>query len=223
MTTLAYSAYGTQVRLSDGIPLAPLTITAATNTAPILITTSTPHGVVDVSYGDITGIVGNAGGNGSWVLEFVTTTQLRLRNSIGNGTYTSGGALTKVGTFASIAELTNVDGAGSRTDLIDVSSHDGSGYSSEISTLKRTNTMTLSVNLVPTHATHNATTGLFYLYNSSAYRHWLLVLPPYPGTGVRAAGHLYGVVAYYTLSMPVTAAQQAQMELAFDGAFTWTS
>jgi hypothetical protein len=223
VTTLAYSAYGTQVRLSDGVPLAPITITAATNTAPIVITTSAAHGVIDVSYGEIAGVVGNAGANGGWVIEAVSPTQLRLRNSVGNGTYTGGGALTKVGTFASIAELTNVDGAGSRTDLIDVSSHDGSGYSSEIATLKRTNTMTLSVNLVPDHPTHNETTGLFYLYNSSAYRHWLLVLPPYPGTGVRAAGHLYGVVSYYTMAIPVTAAQQAQMELAFDGKFEWTS
>jgi hypothetical protein len=142
---------------------------------------------------------------------------------VGNGTYTSGGTLTKVGTFASIAELTNVQDAGSRVDMIDVSSHDGSGYSSEIASLKRTNAMRLSINLVPDAPTHDETTGLLSLYNSGAARDWLLVLPPYPGTGVKATGHLHGVVSYYTLPLPVNGAVTAEMELAFQGAFTWTS
>jgi hypothetical protein len=223
MPSAAYSAYGSQVRVGDGIPLAALTINAATNTAPILVTTTAAHGVVDVSYATIVGVVGNAGANGSWVVEFVTTTQLRLRNSIGNGTYTSGGTLTKVSTFASIAELTNVQEAGSRTDVIDVSAHDGNQYSSEISTLKRTNTMRLSINLAPDHATHNETTGLLSLYNSGVRRDWLLVLPPYPGTGRKAAGHLYGSVSYYTMPLPVNGAVTAEMELAFDGPFDWGS
>jgi hypothetical protein len=221
VSTFAYSAYGTQVRLGDGIPLAPISVTAATNASPIVVTTASPHGVVDVSYATITGAVGNAAANGGWVVEAVNTTQLRLRNSIGNGTYTGGGTLTRESTFASIAELTNVQDAGSRTDLIDVSAHDGSGYSSEIASLKRTNTMRLDVNLVPSHATHNVATGLLGLYASSTYRHWLLVLPPYPGTGVKATGHLYGVVAYYTMGLVVSGAQQAQLELAFDGVFDW--
>jgi hypothetical protein len=223
MSTQAYSAYGTQVRVGDGIPLAVLTINAATNTAPILVTTTAAHGVIDVSYATIAGVVGNAGANGSWVVEAVTTTQLRLRNSVGNGTYTSGGTLTKVSTFASIAELTNVQDAGSRTDVIDVSAHDGSGYSSEIATLKRTNTMRLSVNLAPDHPTHDEVTGLLSLYNSGARRDWLLVLPPYPGTGRKATGHLYGAVTYYTMPLPVAGAVTAEMELSFDGAFSWTS
>lgn len=223
MSTQAYSAYGTAVRVGDGIPLAALTINAATNTAPILVTTTAPHGVVDVSYAEITGVVGNAGANGSWVVEAVTTTQLRLRNSVGNGTYTSGGTLTKVSTFASIAELTNVQDAGSRTDLIDVSAHDQNGYSSQIPSFKRTNTMRLDVNLAPDAPTHDEVTGLLSLYNSKAYRHWLLVLPPYPATGRKATGHLYGVVAYYTMPLPVGGAVTAQFELAFDGAFVFTS
>jgi hypothetical protein len=223
MTTRAYSAYGSQVRLGDGVALAALNVTAATNTAPIVITTSAAHGVVDLTYVTITGVVGNAGCNGSWVAEFVNTTQLRLRGSIGNGTYTSGGTVTRVSTFASIAELTNVQDAGSRTDLIDVSAHDQNGYSSQIPTLKRTNAMRLDINLVPAHATHDKTTGLLSLYNSKAYRHWLLVLPPYPGTGLKAAAHVFGAVSYYTMGLVVTGAQQAQFELAFDGAFEFTS
>lgn len=223
MATQGYSAYGTQVRLSDGVVLGPNAITGASNAAPILVTTATGHGVIDVSWGTIAGIIGNVAANGGWILEPVTATQLRLRGSVGNGTYAGGGTLTIPGTFASIAELTNVQDAGSRTDLIDVSSHDGNGYSSEIPTLKRTNTMRLDINLVPDHPTHDETTGLLSLYNSGVRRDWLLVLPPYPGTGVKATGHLYGAVTYYTLPLPVTGAVQAQMELSFDGAFTWAS
>ncbi len=223
MPTNAYSAYGTQIRLSDGVVLAPWNITGATNATPIVITTATPHNVPDVSYGTVTGVTGNAGANGSWVVETVTPTTLKLRGSVGNGTYAGGGLFTRTANYATIAELTNVTDAGSRTDLIDVSSHDGFGYSSEIPTLKRTNHMRLDINLVPDHATHDEVTGLLSLYNSGVQRDWLLVLPPYPGTGVRAAGHLYGAVIYYTLPLPVAGAVQAQLELAFDGKFDFQS
>lgn len=222
MATQAYSAYGTQVRIGDGVPLAPLTVTNASNSTPITITTSAPHGVVDVSYATVSGVLGNTGANGSWVVETVTPTTLRLRNSVGTGAYTSGGILTRQSTFAYIAELTDVQGAGSTTDLIDTSAHDGSGYSSQITTLKRTNTLQLNVNLVPGHPTHDEDTGLLSLYNSSAMRHWLLVLPPYPATGVRATGHMYAFVSYYTETLAVNGVVAAQFELATDGAFTWS-
>ena len=113
--------------------------------------------------------------------------------------------------------------AGTRTDIIDVSAHDGSGYSSEIATLKRTNTMRLSINLAPDHPSHDENTGLLSLYNSKAYRDWLLVLPPYPGTGRKAVGHLLGLVSYYTMPLPVAGAVTAELELAFDGKFDWTA
>lgn len=223
MPTQGYSAYGTQIRVGDGVPLAALTITGATNATPIVVTTSAAHGVVDVSYGTVAGVVGNLGANGSWVLEAVTTTTLRLRNSVGTGAYTSGGTLTKLSTFASIASLTNVQDAGSRTDLVDCSSHDGNGYSSQIPTLKRTNRLRLDVNLVPSHATQSDTTGLLFIHRTKAYRHWLLVLPPYPVTGQKGTGHLYGTVSYLTTGAPVNDVQKAQFELAFDGEFQWTS
>lgn len=223
MPTAAYSAYGTQVRIGDGIPLAPLTIVSATNATPIVVATSTPHGVPlgDVTYATITGVGGNTAANGSWVIEATTGTAFELRNSAGNGLYTSGGTLTIQSTFAYIAELTDVQGAGSTTDLVDTSAHDGSGYSSQIPTLKRTNQMQLSVNLVPGHPTHDEDTGLLSLYNSSVYRHWLLVLPPYPITGQRSTAHVYGLVAYYTENLPVNGIVAAQFTLAFDGEFLW--
>jgi hypothetical protein len=220
MPTSAYSAYGTEMRLSDGVAIG-VPITAATWTTPIVITTLTQHLIADVGYGTVVGVLGNPAANGAWILEAVTPFTLRLRGSVGNGVYTSGGNLVLAGTFAPIAELRDVQDAGSRTDLIDVSSHDGDQYSSEIPTLKRTNTIRLDINYVVDHPTHNETTGLMALYETGERRDWLLVLPPYPGTGVKAAGHLYGAVTYYTMPLPVNGAVQQQVELAFDGALTW--
>jgi hypothetical protein len=169
MATQAYSAYGTQLRVGDGTPLAALTITGATNATPIVVTTSTNHGVTDVSYAIVAGVGGNTAANGSWVVERVSNTTLTLRNSVGNGAYTSGGTLTLQSTFASIAELTNVQDAGSRTDLVQVDAHDGNGYSSEIPTLKRTNQIRLDTNLAVDDPTHDIEDGLLSLYDSSEY------------------------------------------------------
>lgn len=221
MATQAYSAYGTSVRVSDGNP-GILTVTNATNATPIVITTSAPHGIVDVGWVTVANVVGNVAANGQWVAQRVDNTSLILRGSVGSGAYTSGGTATVPGSFASIAELRNVTDAGSRTDLIDVSSHDSGGYSSEIGSLKRTNQMQLDVNLVPDAASHDATTGLLALYNSGVRRDWMLVLPPYPATGVKAAAHVLGSVVYYTMNLPVTAALQAQFTLAFDGELRWS-
>lgn len=229
MTTAAYSAYGTELRLSNGIPSAQGPLTDATNATPIVVTTLAPHGVIDVGWVTVAGVVGNTGANGQWIADAVSTTTLRLRGSVGNGAYVSGGTVQLAGEFFAIAELRDVQDAGSRTDLLDVSAHDQDGYSSEIPTLKRTNHLRLDVNYVPDHPTHDETFGLMALYNSGAQRDWLLVLPPYPmafgppSGGVKAVGHLYGSVVYYTLPLPVNGAVQAQVELAFDGEFRWSA
>ena len=75
------------------------TITAASNTTPITITTSTPH---QISQGggwrvDISGVGGNTAANGSWVATYVNSTQFTLDNSVGNGAYTSGGTASVYG------------------------------------------------------------------------------------------------------------------------------
>ena len=222
MPSQAFAAYGSQVRLGDGIALAPLTITSASNATPIIVTTSGAHGIVDVSYVTITGVLGNTAANGAWIAQQVSPTALALRLSVGNGAYTSGGTLTRVSTFASIAEIRAVNDAGSRADLIDVSAMDGNGYSSEIPVIKRTQAMRLDVNLAPQDPTHAVATGLLGLYNSGTYRHWLLVLPPATVGAPKATGHLFGFVDYYTVNLPVNGAVGAEFELAFDGALTWT-
>jgi hypothetical protein len=72
-------------------PPAPATaITAASNSSPIVITTSgtaPPSGTQVV----VSGVQGNPGANGIWTVTNLTSTTFSLNNSSGNGTYTSGG------------------------------------------------------------------------------------------------------------------------------------
>ena len=105
MPTAALAAYGISLRIGNGVPLAPLTITGATNATPIVVTTSTAHGIADVSYATVAGVGGNTGANGTWVVSAVDATHLTLRGSVGNGAYTTGGTLTPQDTFLAIRTL----------------------------------------------------------------------------------------------------------------------
>src|ERR1043166_1632519 len=135
MPTQAISAYGIQVRLGDGVALSALTISGATNATPIVVTPTPAHGITDVSYATVAGVGGNTAANGTWVVERVTTTTLKLRNSVGNGAYTSGGSLTPTDTFTVIAELTNAEDIGINATLVDVSAHDGNGWGGSVSVM----------------------------------------------------------------------------------------
>jgi hypothetical protein len=68
-----------------------------------------------------------------------------------------------------IPELINIDGLGSRTDLVDVSAHDGSGYSSEIATIKRNNPITATMNYVPGNTVQNSLKAQYDAGTSTSY------------------------------------------------------
>lgn len=68
-----------------------LTITAATNTAPIVITTSAAHGLASNQFVRIAGSVGNTAANGIFIITVVSGTTFSLNASTGNGVWTSGG------------------------------------------------------------------------------------------------------------------------------------
>jgi hypothetical protein len=53
-----------------------------------------------------------------------------------------------------IPELRNATDIGTTLAMVDVTSHDGSGWSSDISTLKRGKPITLEMNFIPSNATH---------------------------------------------------------------------
>ncbi len=68
-----------------------LSVSGATNATPIVITTSTAHGLTTGDEVVISGVVGNTAANGLWKITVLTTTTFELDGSTGNGAYTSGG------------------------------------------------------------------------------------------------------------------------------------
>lgn len=71
-------------------------ITGATNATPIVVSTSLAHGY---STGDvvlITGATGNTAANGIWKVTVTSSTQFSLDDSSGNGTWSSGGAISPI-------------------------------------------------------------------------------------------------------------------------------
>lgn len=68
-------------------------ITAATNAAPVVITTSTDHGCATGDLVRIMDATGNTGANGLWRVRVTSPTQMVLAGSIGNGTFTGTASL----------------------------------------------------------------------------------------------------------------------------------
>lgn len=78
------------------------TIVGATNTTPIVVTTSAAHNLVRPVHAVVASVAGNTGANGLWVCTPTGTSTLRLStfsdqgavvNSVGTGSYTSGGTI----------------------------------------------------------------------------------------------------------------------------------
>ena len=128
MPTAAIAAYGVELRMGNGIPLAQLGIASTTNTTPIILTT-VPHGLTvgDVSWADVFGVTGNLGANGSWVVQAQTATTLVLRGSVGTGVSSGTGGLIFRNTFLTVAELVNITPIGIAFNMVDASAHDGKG------------------------------------------------------------------------------------------------
>lgn len=71
-----------------------LTVTAASNTNPIQITTSTPHGLSNNQLIGVYGVQGNTNANGGFLVTVVNPTQFSLNGAVGNATYAGGGTIT---------------------------------------------------------------------------------------------------------------------------------
>jgi len=81
-------------------------ISAASNTAPIQITTATPNTFTNGQAVIISGVGGNIAANGFFIITVINGTQFTLNGSIGSGTYTSGGA---AGTPLSTSSLSSTE------------------------------------------------------------------------------------------------------------------
>lgn len=67
------------------------TVADATNTSPVVITTSVDHPCTTGEIVVVTDVIGNTGANGTWYIEVLSNTTFSLLTSIGNGAYVSGG------------------------------------------------------------------------------------------------------------------------------------
>lgn len=198
------------MRLGDGVALASVAVSGATNATPIVLTTAAhgiPVGEVDVV--TVAGVGGNTAANGTWVVQALSTTTVRLRGSVGNGAYTSGGTAVRTDTYTVVAELTNLEDAGITATLIDTSAHDGAGYASRIPTFLNGNALRVSYNLIPAHATHDNATGFEFLMRTRAQRHWLIVFPD----AAKSAWRFTGFVAQDRFQAPVAGALTGQVTL----------
>jgi hypothetical protein len=79
------------------------TITGATDATPIVVT-SADHGLVTGASVTITGAVGNTAANGTWTITVVDADTFSLDTSVGNGTWTSGGAWAAPWTWAAMVK-----------------------------------------------------------------------------------------------------------------------
>ena len=87
VTTTIASAAGAVPGVSN------LAVTNATNATPIVITTTSAHGLSSGNYVSISGVQGNTNANGTWSITVLSTTTFSLGGSTGNAAYTSGGAV----------------------------------------------------------------------------------------------------------------------------------
>jgi hypothetical protein len=72
---------------------ASLTVTEASNTSPIQITTSAANSLTTGQTVVISGVNGNTAANGTFVITVVDSTHFTLNGTTGNGAYTSGGTV----------------------------------------------------------------------------------------------------------------------------------
>lgn len=85
-------------------------VTAATNTTPIQVTTSTAHGLATGQSVYIAGVGGNTGANGFFVVTVVDSTHVILNGSSGTGAYTTGGTVNVCTTATFVADLAGPTG-----------------------------------------------------------------------------------------------------------------
>lgn len=106
---LGYSIVGQKAWDVD-FPVTTLTVQTASNTSPIQITTTTPHGLSSSNPVSISGVLGNGNANGTWSIIVTGANTFTLNGSNGAGAYTSGGTVVSGFVFTN-GIATNGDGA----------------------------------------------------------------------------------------------------------------
>lgn len=114
--SLARPANTTAYAAGDSVAPVSLTITAATNASPIVIT-STAHGLSTGDPVTVASVGGNTAANGDWVVTRVDANSFSLDGSTGNDDYTSGGTATRLLKLADIVPSSRPQGKIVKTRL----------------------------------------------------------------------------------------------------------
>lgn len=85
----------------------PITITAASNATPIVLTVASGHGLVTGDFIYVQGVGGNTAANGTFETS-VSSNSVTLLDSVGNGSYTSGGTCQKLATNKNLKEVLSI-------------------------------------------------------------------------------------------------------------------
>lgn len=120
-------------------------------------------------------------------------------------------------TFTTVAEVMDIGGPALSSDTTDTTSHDSaSGFEDVLPTILRTGEVTFNINYVPTHATHNATTGLVRDYRLKTRRNYRLIFPDSGSTTWSFAGYVTG----FNVNAPVADRLNADVTIKITGAPT---
>ena len=92
-----------------------LTVADATNTDPIVITTSSAHGLFTGQKVMITGVAGNLAANGTFTITVLSDTTFSLDESSGNGAYAGGGIVTAA--IFNLIEISSAPAVGDKITL----------------------------------------------------------------------------------------------------------
>lgn len=87
-----------------------------------------------------------------------------------------------LGAYTTLAEAMDINGFGYTRAVIDATNHDSTGGYEEIiaSGVKRSREFTVQFNFIPSHATHNMSTGLLGMMINGNRRNYRMVLPTSP-------------------------------------------
>jgi hypothetical protein len=119
-------------------------------------------------------------------------------------------------TYTTVAEVKDITGPGIQVDTDDVTNQSSPNYFEEIiPTLKRGQTASFDVNLIPSDATQNSSTGLLSFLLNRTLMYWNIVMGT-SGKNMSWAGY----VVKFEPKFPVTKAMTATVDIKVTGAIT---
>ena len=120
-------------------------------------------------------------------------------------------------TFATVAEVGDIDGPDMSLDTEDVTSHDSTnGWSEFIGTILNGGEVGFPINFVPSDPTHDAVSGIQQDMRNRTLRNFRLVYPDPGGNGYAFAALVTGFKA----SAPVKGKLSADIKLKISGVVT---